>query len=99
MHSPLSSFENHLPRRVITGRGASQVPRGGMPDQWLEPRLHRKRCWGGGRGLAAAGRPAVARGDVRRGSAGAANRSGQFVAQSANSLRVFPIASSPNARS
>src|SRR6516165_6503015 len=24
MHSPLPSFENHLPRRVITGRGASQ---------------------------------------------------------------------------
>jgi alcohol dehydrogenase class IV len=24
MHSPLLSFENHLPRRVITGRGASQ---------------------------------------------------------------------------
>jgi alcohol dehydrogenase class IV len=24
MHSPFPSFENHLPRRVITGRGASQ---------------------------------------------------------------------------
>ena len=24
MNSPLPSFENHLPRRVITGRGASQ---------------------------------------------------------------------------
>jgi alcohol dehydrogenase class IV len=24
MHSPLPSFENHLPRRIITGRGASQ---------------------------------------------------------------------------
>ena len=64
MHSPLSSFENHLPRRVITGRRASQVPRGGMPDQWLEPRLHRKRCWGGGRGFAAAGPPAVARAET-----------------------------------
>ena len=28
-----------------------------MPDQWLEPRLRRKRCRGGGRGFAAAGRP------------------------------------------
>jgi alcohol dehydrogenase class IV len=24
MNTPLASFENHLPRRVITGRGASE---------------------------------------------------------------------------